>query len=267
MKSPFPGMDPYIEACGLWGDFHNRLINQIADALDRAVPESYIVRTGERSYIVMVEQEGKEKVHFEPDVNVTGPPRLVPSSSGTSALAVAEPATDSESVLLRSFVAVEFREQFVEIFYGDGDDRVLVTCIEVLSPSNKRPNSEGREVYLRKRQGLLLGQANLVELDLLRGGQRMPMLDPWPASPYVLLVSNRSRTPYCRVWKGYSLRPLPAISVPLGASDPPIPLDLQPMIDAIYLRSRYSRDIDYTRPIAPPLAEDEVAWLQQGVRP
>ena len=20
MKSPFPGMDPYIEACGLWGD-------------------------------------------------------------------------------------------------------------------------------------------------------------------------------------------------------------------------------------------------------
>lgn len=28
MKSPFPGMDPYIEACSLWGDFHNRLILQ-----------------------------------------------------------------------------------------------------------------------------------------------------------------------------------------------------------------------------------------------
>lgn len=23
MKSPFPGMDPYIEACGLWEGFHN----------------------------------------------------------------------------------------------------------------------------------------------------------------------------------------------------------------------------------------------------
>jgi len=29
MKSPFPGMDPYIEACGLWGDFHTHLIEKI----------------------------------------------------------------------------------------------------------------------------------------------------------------------------------------------------------------------------------------------
>ena len=28
MKSPFPGMDPYIEACGLWGDFHSHLIEK-----------------------------------------------------------------------------------------------------------------------------------------------------------------------------------------------------------------------------------------------
>ena len=34
-----------------------------------------------------------------------------------------------------------------------------MTCIVVLSPSNKRPNSPGREQYLRKRQALLLGEA------------------------------------------------------------------------------------------------------------
>jgi hypothetical protein len=28
MKSPFPGMDPYYEACGLWEGFHNRLIHK-----------------------------------------------------------------------------------------------------------------------------------------------------------------------------------------------------------------------------------------------
>ena len=33
MKSPFPGMDPYIEACGLWGDFHHDLISEIKYAL------------------------------------------------------------------------------------------------------------------------------------------------------------------------------------------------------------------------------------------
>jgi hypothetical protein len=33
MKSPFPGMDPYLEACGLWEGFHNRLINKIDETL------------------------------------------------------------------------------------------------------------------------------------------------------------------------------------------------------------------------------------------
>ena len=59
MKSPFPGMDPYIEACGLWGDFHHDLISEIKHALAQAAPERYIVRSGERSYVVLVEQAGK----------------------------------------------------------------------------------------------------------------------------------------------------------------------------------------------------------------
>ena len=59
MTSPFPGMDPYIEACGLWGDFHHDLISEIKHALAPAAPERYLVRAGERSYVVLVEQEGK----------------------------------------------------------------------------------------------------------------------------------------------------------------------------------------------------------------
>jgi hypothetical protein len=31
----------------------------------------------------------------------------------------------------------------------------------------------------------LLGDANLVEIDLLRSGSRMPMLDLWPDSPFI----------------------------------------------------------------------------------
>ena len=30
MPSPFPGMDPYIEACGMWADFHSHLIEKIS---------------------------------------------------------------------------------------------------------------------------------------------------------------------------------------------------------------------------------------------
>jgi hypothetical protein len=32
-ESPFPGMDPYIEACGLWEDFHGDLIAEMKRAL------------------------------------------------------------------------------------------------------------------------------------------------------------------------------------------------------------------------------------------
>jgi hypothetical protein len=127
-------MDPYIEACGLWPDFHDDLIAEIKRALAAAVPERYLVRTGERS--------------------------------------VAEAAAaQSEAVSLRAFLSIRFRETFVEIYETDPEQR-LVTYIEVLSPSNKQRGTEGWEVNLRKRQALLLGAANLVEIDLLRGGRK-----------------------------------------------------------------------------------------------
>lgn len=45
---------------------------------------------------------------------------------------------------------------------------------EVLSLKNKR-TGEGREQYLSKRSKLLSSNAHLVEIDLLRGGEPMPM--------------------------------------------------------------------------------------------
>jgi hypothetical protein len=62
MKSPFPGMDPYIEVCGLWADFHTHLIEKIYEQLAEAVSERYLVRTGERSYVVLVESAGKQSI-------------------------------------------------------------------------------------------------------------------------------------------------------------------------------------------------------------
>jgi hypothetical protein len=214
MKSPFPGMDPYIEACRLWGDFHNRLICKIGECLADTLPERYLVRAGERTYI---QGEG------------------------------------------------EHREAFVEIYeptLGQGP----VTRVEVLSPSNKCPNMPGWELYMRKRQSVLLEGVNLVEIDLLRGGQRMPMLDPWPDSPYTLLVAQAMKAHLCKVWPANFQRPLPLIPVPLAKPDPDVRLNLQPMIEAIYQRFRYDRSIDYTRPLTPPLASEDAAWLEAQLR-
>ncbi len=263
MKSPFAGMDPYIEAAGLWLPFHSRLISRIIDALEETVPVKYSVRPGERNFVDLVDPEGKTSSQFYPDAGVVGPRDRSASATATSPpVAATEIAT--EAVSLRPVIGERIREEFIEITVEDPDLR-LVTCIEVLSPTNKRKGSDGWKEYLRKRQGLLLGEANLIEIDLLRGGTRMPMLDPWPNSPYTLLVA-RAGSPTCRVWPAYCTRPLPVIPVPLDDPDPDLTLDLQPMIASIYERSRYSRDIDYTKPLAPPLADPDQTWLMEQLR-
>ena len=60
--------------------------------------------------------------------------------------------------------------------------------IELLSPANKQPGSD-REQYIHKRRQLLCSQTHLVELDLLRGGPRMPV-EELPACDYYALVSR-----------------------------------------------------------------------------
>jgi hypothetical protein len=264
MKSPFPGMDPYIEECGLWGDFHTHLLDKICEQLADATPQHYLVRAGERSYIVLVEGEGKNTHPFVPDVSVTTP-RSKKNSPRKGGAVVAGPDAGAEPVTLRAFIEEEHRESFVEIYETEPGQR-LVTCLEVLSPSSKRPGTTGWDLYQRKRQSLLLGNVNLVEIDLLRGGQRMPMLDPWPDSPYVLLVAKARKPQLCRAWRGHFRRALPTIPVPLAKPDPEITLNLQPLIEGIYQRYRYGQSIDYARPLTPPLDAEQSAWLERQLR-
>jgi hypothetical protein len=259
MKSPFPGMDPYIEAADLWGDFHNALVAAIKGVISDAIPRGYVARTRTRSYTVIADAEQKVQRVVAPDVTA-----IAPRSSSQAAPASTFP--DGQPVDLRAFIEHEFVENFIDIFELKPERR-LVTSIEVLSPSNKERGSKGWKRYLRKRQALLLGKANLVEIDLLRGGTRMPMLDPLPHSPYYVLVAREEKAPRCRVWPAFFDRALPTIPVPLTRPDPDIPLPLQPLIEAIYEPGRYEEDIDYTKPLKPPLSAEETAWLEQRLRP
>ena len=41
-----------------------------------------------------------------------------------------------------------------------------------------------------------------------------------------------------------------------------MPLALQPMVEAVYARSRYARRFDYAKPLKhAPLPADDAAWL------
>jgi hypothetical protein len=259
-------MDPYIEASGLWEDFHDDLIAEIKRALAAVLPERYYAQLGQRSYIIMAGVDDKDTHSFKPDVGVLTPPGPLPARpSAGGGTAVAEETT-TEEVTVRAFIDERYHENFIEIYEEDGEQMRLVACLEVLSPSNKRHNTEGWDLYLRKRKALLLGAAHFVEIDLLRGGTRLPMLDPLPGSPYYVLLCRQERAPYCRVRKAYFDRPLPELTIPLASNDPDVGLPLQPLVDAVYERSRYGRRIDYTKPLTPPLTADHNAWLQARLR-
>lgn len=261
MKSPFPGIDPFIEACGLWRDFHDRLLGDIEQALAGRMPEQYFMRLGARTYLVGDEKPvAKSALPAAPSAART---KGKSGKLGKSGSAARGKAADEAPIQMLAPLEIEEKEIFIEIHQARPERR-LVTTIEILSPANKQPDSPGWEAYLNKRQAILNGAANFVEIDLLRGGRRMPMRQPWPDSPGYLLVARRSQVPRCSVWKAHAARPLPQISIPLDYGDADVEIDLQPMLDSIYERTGLAGLIDYKRSVSPPLSAAEKKLLAKA---
>ena len=84
----------------------------------------------------------------------------------------------------------------------DREGRDLVTVIELLSAANKYAGPD-REQYLGKRNEILRSRAPLVEIDLLRGGPRMPP-DDLPTCDYCAVVSRVEERPRAGCGRGGS---------------------------------------------------------------
>jgi hypothetical protein len=148
---------------------------------------------------------------------------------------------------------------FLEI--RDRRSRELVTIVEVLSPSNTRPGST-RDQYLAKRQELLDSRANLVEIDLLRGGKPMPLDErPDRAFAYSALVSRAPDRPRAGFWPISLRERLPIIPIPLRAPDADAELDLQEVLNHVYDTSGYE-DYIYSGSPDPLLEVADQAWAE-----
>jgi hypothetical protein len=266
MKSPFAGMDPFIESSGLWRNFHANLLIKIQDALADLVPHHYLVRAEERSYLLLATEDEKETREFYPDVRVIDreerPRKRGKRRPGSTGVAEATLKTEQQPMKLSAFPENEVRETYIDIFATEPDHR-LVSTIEVLSPTNKDRSGHGWQLYLRKRQAALVCGVHLAEIDLVRGGTRLPMRDPWPESPYTLLVARAKQGFTCDVWPTYFHLPLPAIPIPLAPPDADVSLALQPLLNSIYRRLRYGETIDYCKPLNPAPTKAEEGWLDQ----
>ena len=135
----------------------------------------------------------------------------------------------------------------------------IATVIETLSPANKRASSDGREQYLAKRQEILQSRTNLVELDFLRGGKRLPVVG-LPPGDYFALVSRGHRRPRTDVFHWTPRQSLPTISIPHKPGEPEVPLDLQQVFTTVYDRARYQLSLNYTAKPSLPLNESDAKW-------
>jgi hypothetical protein len=271
---PFPGMDPYLEAPDIWPDFHERLASVISELLNAQLPEPYYSRLQMRPEMGVVLEAGTPR-HIVPDVVVARYPAQPSDSQPIQAggpLILTEPRTEVSQGIEIRIRTDPLQHQFVEIRDAARGHR-LITLIEIVSPSNKRPGPD-RRAYESKQRDLLDSDANLIEIDLLRGGQRLlPYPDLAEAAhqlncDYLILINRHQQR--MGNWMDYTLypislhEPLPCLPVPLAGDDPDIPLDLQIAAQEVYRRALYSRMVDYSLPPPePPLSNEDMAWLDR----
>jgi Protein of unknown function (DUF4058) len=257
MPSPFPGMDPYIETPEIWSDFHSDLGGEIRARLNQIIQPRYVARLIPYVTYEVVEVAQARGVRL--DVGVWQPqPPIVAAPGG---VAVITPAPAESRVPLE----VPLRLHSVEI--RETGTHLLVTAIEILSPVNKRRGHEAHEDYRRKRRDLLRSAAHLMEIDLLRGGERPPLEDPVIPAPYYVLLSRADRRPKVEVWPIQFADRLPVLPIPLLEPDPDVALDLEDVVASVYERGAYTALIDYGQPPPPPpLSSEEAEWLNDLLR-
>lgn len=252
MPSPFPGMNPYLEQPSAWHDFHQSAMIYMRELLTPQVRPKYFAQVESDLYIHEMPEDNR-RMFARADVSVARDAGRNGGSSAASTLVAPArgrlPAVD------------ELRHNVIEI--RDRESRELVTVIELLSPTNKYASPD-REQYLAKRHEILKSPANLVEIDLLRGGPRMP-LEETPDSDYVVLVSRASERPYVDLWPISLQQRLPRIPIPLRDGDSDAELELQHILHQAYDAANYGGYI-YNNPPQPQLTDEQQRWADEIIQ-
>ncbi|HEY4688869.1 MAG TPA: DUF4058 family protein [Anaerolineae bacterium] len=252
MRSPFPGMDPCLEHPALWPDVHNRLIAAIADDLAPRLAPRYYVGLERRAYLLKPD-----------DIAFIGRPDIAVVSRGSQPKPRALPLAEAGVLDVDVPMNDEVSENFLEVH--EVTTGRLVTILEVLSPANKL-HEEGRRQYEQKRDQVFRTRTNLVEVDLLRAGEPMPVVGKPGHSDYRILVSRGSQRPRAQLHTFHLRQPIPTFPLPLLPADDEPVVDLNTILHALYERARFDLRLDYTQPPVPPLDDEDAAWARELIK-
>jgi hypothetical protein len=252
MKSPFPGMDPFLEGY-LWPDVHKSLACVISELLAPQFASKYVAR--QKLYTVNDASPDSEIGIMYPDVEILHRKVQEPT------IAYGELTTTSitePTIVIAANQSIKWTIPVVEI--RDVAKNRLITAIEILSPVNKR--SPGLEAYREKRMDLHRSGVHVLEIDLLRRGTRALVHPRMPKSDYQALLM-RVGTQNTEVWAFDLPEAMPVLPVPLDAPDADVKLDLRLALDLIYERSLYHLSIDYQKDPPPPvLSNEHKLWME-----
>lgn len=253
-RSPFSGMDPYLEISGIWRDVHTSLMNIFREQLAPNLSPKYVAELETEIIIDQIFPETTEDtLHTAvPDVSIVEP-QVDRAYTGT--------AVDISPAPLQLTLPATIETRLVTIHIRHRELERVVTVIELLSPINKR-RGQGRNSYLKKRLDYLQSTIHLVEIDLLRKHPRMPFGGRVPKVPYMATVSYADKRNRCDAWPIKLPDRLPVIPIPLRRPDPAVPLDIQQALNTAYERARYDLRLNYDRLPPPPLTQEEKKWLQ-----
>lgn len=251
-------MDPYLEHPEIWPGVHLLLIAALAESLASQLRPKYLVSvevrmyesTGDQSLLVGIPDVTVQKTQQQQPVNV----------------AIASPA--SKPTLVQVPMPITVRQGYLEV--REVATREVVTAIELLSPINKR-SGRGRQTYETKRERVLSSATHLVEIDLLRAHQPMPVFGEGLPSHYRILVSQSDLRPQADLYKFNLTDPVPSFRLPLRHGDQSPMVELQTLLDEVYERSGYDLKLDYQQEPLPALSDQDANWLnhilsEQGFR-
>lgn len=257
MTIPFPGMDPFLEAPSRWPDVHHRLITTLSDQIQSQLNPTYATVITPYIAFESLEITPVRVATAIPDIGLFE--RDASSEEGTTVAVAPAP--------FKATATMEIPTRYARLEIRTVEDGVLITAIEVLSPANKRPGVDGADAYEKKRQELFRSEAHLLEIDLLRNGQRPRFATTLPDNPYFVFLGRAEYRPQFDVWPLSLREAIPRIPVPLRRPDPDVVLDLTAALQQIYTNARYERRINYRdTPPPPTLSEEDATWLDAHLR-
>jgi hypothetical protein len=251
MPSPSPGMNPYLENPELWTEVHHWILTLLAESLIPQLRPKYRVAVEKRVYH---DTDRNSVLIGIPDVAIAR--SLKPTIQESSNIAVASPPVKPITVNIP--IPEEIRETYLEVReIATGE---VITVIELLSPKNKR-QGEGKKAYQTKRLQILGSSTHLVEIDLLRAGESMPILDNDIKSDYRILVSRSQLRPKAELYPFNLLEAIPAFFLPLQKGDIEPLVNLQNVIQDLFDRAGLDLAIDYNSEAVPPIQEPDLNWV------